>query len=77
MYVYLTGVKAFCLSTDDIIYVSSYDTETFVLQKRKLIITRTFKRDDGHLYTRSEVVSKPAVIDPYVKVRQSKDDAFM
>ena len=44
---------------------------------KKLIITRTFRRDDGQLYTRSEEVRKPSVIKSYIKIRQSKDDGFI
>ncbi|XP_068208830.1 transcription initiation factor TFIID subunit 1 [Palaemon carinicauda] len=44
---------------------------------RLLRITRTFKTADGKEYTRTEFVRKTAVIDTYVKIRTSKDEAFI
>ena len=44
---------------------------------RLLRITRTFKTNDGKEYTRTEFVRKTAVIDTYVKIRTSKDEAFI
>merc|ERR1712154_147393 len=38
-----------------------------------LKITRTYKHPDGRLYTRTEIVRKPIVIDTYVKIRNTKD----
>ena len=40
---------------------------------RKLKITHTFCNEDGHQYTRTEIVRKPMVIDAYVKLRRSKE----
>ena len=42
-----------------------------------LKITRTYKHPDGRLYTRTEIVRKPVVIDTYVKIRNTKDEAFI
>ena len=42
-----------------------------------LKITRTYKHSDGKLYTRTEIVRKPVVIDTYVKIRNTKDEAFI
>merc|ERR1719412_1489035 len=42
-----------------------------------LKITRTYKHPDGRLYTRTEIVRKPIVIDTYVKIRNTKDEAFI
>lgn len=44
---------------------------------RKLKITRTFRDESGREFTRSEIVRKPAVIDTYVRIRQTKDPAFI
>ena len=45
---------------------------------RKLMITRTFRDEtEGHLYTRMEVVTKPLVIEAYLKIRKTKTDDFM
>ncbi|XP_029644075.1 transcription initiation factor TFIID subunit 1 isoform X1 [Octopus sinensis] len=44
---------------------------------RKLKITRTFRDESGKEFTRSEIVRKPAVIDTYVRIRQTKDPAFI
>merc|ERR1712203_600244 len=41
-----------------------------------LKIPRTYKHPDGRLYTRTEIVRKPVVIDTYVKIRNTKDEAF-
>ena len=40
-------------------------------------ITRTYKQPDGKLYTRTEIVRKPVVIDTYIKIRNTKDEAFI
>ncbi len=40
-------------------------------------ITRTFKNESGSLYTRTEIVRKPLVVETYVKVRETKDEAFI
>ena len=42
-----------------------------------LRITRVFKNPQGKEYTRTELVRKPLVIDTYIKVRQTKDEAFI
>lgn len=44
---------------------------------RVLKICRTFRDADGKEYTRVEVVRKSPVIDAYVKIRNTKDDAFI
>ncbi|KAL1456949.1 hypothetical protein WDU94_001632 [Cyamophila willieti] len=44
---------------------------------RVLKIYRTFRDQDGKEYTRMEVVRKQAVIDTYVKIRTTKDEAFI
>lgn len=38
---------------------------------------RTFRDLDGKEFTRVETVRKPGVIDAYVKIRQTKDEAFI
>jgi len=42
-----------------------------------LRITRTFRNNAGKEYTRTEIVRKPLVVETYVKVRETKDDAFI
>lgn len=42
-----------------------------------LKIFRTFKNPEGKEYTRIEIVRKAAVIDAYVKIRNTKDDQFI
>lgn len=50
----------------------------YILQEgRKLKITRTFLDETGKQYTRSEIVRNPAVINTYVRIRQTKDPSFM
>ncbi|KAK2151093.1 hypothetical protein LSH36_376g04026 [Paralvinella palmiformis] len=44
---------------------------------RKLKITRTFCDESGKEFTRTEIVRKQAVIDTYVRIRQSKDSQFI
>lgn len=44
---------------------------------RVLQIHRTYKNADGKEYTRTEVVRKSAIIDVYMKIRTTKDDAFI
>ncbi|XP_063980218.1 transcription initiation factor TFIID subunit 1 [Diachasmimorpha longicaudata] len=44
---------------------------------RVLKIYRTFRDPDGKEYTRVEIVRKPAVIDTYIKIRNSKDETFI
>lgn len=44
---------------------------------RKLKITRTFRSEDGREFTRNEIVSKPSVIDIYIRIRETKDAAFI
>ena len=40
-------------------------------------ITRTYKHPDGKIYTRTEIVRKPIVIDTYIKIRNTKDETFI
>ncbi|XP_058117748.1 transcription initiation factor TFIID subunit 1 isoform X2 [Anopheles coustani] len=42
-----------------------------------LKITRTFKNAEGREYTRVELVRRSPVIDAYVKIRTTKDEAFI
>ena len=44
---------------------------------RKLRITRTFRNDDGGEFTRTEIVSRPNVIDAYIRIRETKDASFI
>lgn len=44
---------------------------------RVLKIHRTYKKEDGKEYTRTEIVKKSAVIDVYIKIRTTKDEAFI
>lgn len=44
---------------------------------RILKITRTFKNSEGKEFTRVEVVRRLPVIDAYVKIRNTKDEAFI
>jgi transcription initiation factor TFIID subunit 1 len=44
---------------------------------RVLKIYRTFKNAEGKEYTRVELVRKPAIIDTYVRIRTTKDEAFI
>lgn len=44
---------------------------------RILKITRTFKNNEGKEFTRVETVRRTPVIDAYVKIRQTKDEAFI
>lgn len=44
---------------------------------RILKITRTFKDAEGKEFTRSEIVRRTPVIDAYVKIRTTKDEAFI
>lgn len=46
-------------------------------QGRVLKIYRTFRNPEGKEFTRVELVRKPAVIDTYIKIRNSKDDSFI
>ncbi|XP_016841601.1 transcription initiation factor TFIID subunit 1 [Nasonia vitripennis] len=46
-------------------------------QSRVLKIHRTYQNPDGKEYTRVEIVRKPAVIDTYIKIRNSKDESFI
>lgn len=48
-----------------------------VFPARVLKIIRTFRKPDGKEYTRVEYVRKAAVIDAYVKIRTTKDEAFI
>jgi transcription initiation factor TFIID subunit 1 len=42
-----------------------------------LRITRTFRNSAGKEYTRTEIVRKPLVVETYVKVRETRDEAFI
>merc|ERR1711997_48404 len=42
-----------------------------------LKITRTYRNQDGKMYTRTELVRKPIVVDTYAKIRTTKDEAFI
>lgn len=44
---------------------------------RILKIHRTFRNPEGQEFTRVEIVRKAAIIDTYVKIRNSKDDTFI
>lgn len=46
-------------------------------QGRILRITRTFTNAEGREYTRIETVRRAPVIDAYVKIRTTKDEAFI
>nr|XP_023018961.1 transcription initiation factor TFIID subunit 1-like [Leptinotarsa decemlineata] len=46
-------------------------------QGRVLRIVRTLKTREGEEYHRQEIVRNQAVIDAYVKIRKSKDEAFI
>ncbi|XP_055377436.1 transcription initiation factor TFIID subunit 1 [Condylostylus longicornis] len=46
-------------------------------QGRILKITRVFKDSEGKEYTRVETVRRQPVIDAYVKIRTTKDEAFI
>ncbi|KAG7211276.1 hypothetical protein KM043_010582 [Ampulex compressa] len=46
-------------------------------QGRVLKIYRTFRNQEGKEFTRVELVRKPAVIDTYIKIRNSKDETFI
>ncbi|XP_023310146.1 transcription initiation factor TFIID subunit 1 isoform X2 [Anoplophora glabripennis] len=51
--------------------------ENYAQQGRVLKITRTFRNPEGREFTRFELVRKAAVIDAYVKIRTTKDEAFI
>lgn len=44
---------------------------------RILRIVRTFRNPSGQRYTRVELVRKGAVIEAYMKIRNTKDDTFI
>lgn len=44
---------------------------------RKLKISRTFRLPDGREHVRSETVTRPELIEAYVRIRQTKDEAFI
>ncbi|RLU17198.1 hypothetical protein DMN91_011267 [Ooceraea biroi] len=46
-------------------------------QGRVLKIYRTFRNPEGKEFTRVELVRKSAVIDTYIKIRNSKDETFI
>merc|ERR1711872_454390 len=60
---------------DDNSMMSSEDANPGAAQV--LRITRTFKDVGGKEYTRTELVRKSLVVETYVKVRHTKDDAFI
>ncbi|XP_012287016.1 transcription initiation factor TFIID subunit 1 [Orussus abietinus] len=53
--------------------VNSFNSQ----QGRVLKIYRTFLNPEGKEFTRVELVRKPAVIDTYMKIRNSKDETFI
>ena len=53
------------------------EQSSYAQQGRVLKIVRTFRDAEGKEFTRVETVRKPAVIDAYVKIRTTKDDAFI
>ncbi|XP_045464560.1 transcription initiation factor TFIID subunit 1 isoform X2 [Harmonia axyridis] len=53
------------------------DNGNYGQQGRVLRIMRTFRDSDGKEFTRVETVRKPGVIDAYVKIRTTKDEAFI
>lgn len=53
--------------------VNNFNTQ----QGRVLKIYRTFRNPEGKEFTRVELVRKPAVIDTYIKIRNSKDETFI
>ncbi|KAL3284682.1 hypothetical protein HHI36_018831 [Cryptolaemus montrouzieri] len=53
------------------------DQSSYGQQGRVLKIVRTFRDHEGKEYTRVETVRKPGVIDAYVKIRTTKDEAFI
>lgn len=53
--------------------VNNYNAQ----QGRVLKIYRTFRNSEGKEYTRVELVRKAAVIDTYIKIRNSKDESFI
>ncbi|XP_067949949.1 transcription initiation factor TFIID subunit 1-like [Watersipora subatra] len=44
---------------------------------RKLKITRTFENENGDKYTRSEIVTKPLVIEAYLKIKKTRSKEFI
>lgn len=49
----------------------------FLVSGRVLKIYRTFRNQEGKEYTRVEIVRKAPVVDAYIKIRNTKDDAFI
>ena len=47
------------------------------MKPKVLRITRTFRNASGKEYTRTELVRKSLVVETYVKVRETKDEAFI
>ncbi|XP_071951236.1 transcription initiation factor TFIID subunit 1-like isoform X2 [Antedon mediterranea] len=47
------------------------------LTGRPLKIYRTFRDEHGVEFVRTEMVTKPEVIDTYVRIRQTKDEAYI
>ncbi|KAI7812775.1 transcription initiation factor TFIID subunit 1 isoform X1 [Triplophysa rosa] len=58
---------------DDASSVTSLNSAT----GRRLKIYRTFCDEDGKEYVRCETVRKPAVIDAYLRIRNTKDEDFI
>lgn len=56
---------------------SSQDADDDPSDGRKLKIFRTFRTNDGREYVTSEVVTKSQLIEAYVKIRTTKDEAFI
>ena len=54
------------------------ETGSFSASAGKILkIYRTYKSPDGKEYVRIETVRKPAIIDTYVRIRQTKSDEFI
>ncbi|XP_035795589.1 transcription initiation factor TFIID subunit 1-like isoform X3 [Anopheles albimanus] len=53
------------------------DDQQSAVTSKILKITRTFKNAEGREYTRIELVRRSPVIDAYVKIRTTKDEAFI
>ncbi|KAJ8935569.1 hypothetical protein NQ318_001563 [Aromia moschata] len=53
------------------------EDQSYAQQGRVLKIIRTFRNPEGREFTRVEYVRKAAVIDAYVKIRTTKDEAFI
>jgi len=62
------------LYIDFIVYINNIFLH---IAGRVLKIYRTFRNAEGKEFTRVELVRKPAVIDTYMKIRTTKDEAFI